>query len=353
MAEPSTGAGWRNDVPALLLAAVALGVVVRAVLVALPPLFVTDVAYYNAQAVSHLLGGVDPYGASYSVPPSLATPGAGFVFAYLPGVFAFLVPGDMGQGARLGLVACDIVVAASLILFKPKQGWLMASVFLLLPPVVVFSTSFLNDSLPAIAFLSLAMVLELRGSRLPAGIALGLALASSQEAWFVLPVYIAYSVRKRSFAPVAASILTAVAVLLPFVAWNASAFVSDTIIFQFQREAVPLLSLGPFGTNINPSLQGLFLEAGVGVPLAVRGALTALSLGYIVWRSKPGLDYLIWGSASAVALSLFLLAGDFFWSYLELPFVLGLFWAALRLEAHAEGASTLKEAESAVAAPSK
>jgi hypothetical protein len=352
MAEPSTGAGWRRVAPALLLAAVALGVAVRAVLVSLPPLFVTDVSYYNVQAVSHLLGGVDPYGASYSVPPALATQGAGNVFAYLPGVFAFIVPGDLGQGARLGLVACDLVVAASLILFKPRQGWLLASVFLLLPPIIVLSTSFLNDSLPAIAFLSSALVLEFKGRRLPAGIALGLALASSQEAWFVLPVYLAYSARRQSFAPVAVSILTAVAVAAPFVVWNPAAFVSDTLLFQFQRVAVPLISLGPFGTNINPSLQGFFLEAGAGVPLEVRGALTALFLGYIAWRSKPGLDYLLWGSAGAVAVSLFLLAGDFFWSYLELPFVLCLFWAALRLEARAKQTSMLKEADGGVAAPS-
>jgi hypothetical protein len=45
---------------------------------------------------------------------------------------------------------------------------------------------------------------------------------------------------------------------------------------------------------------------------------------------------------------MFLLAGDLFWSYLELPFVLLLLWSVPRVEG-AMGPSTLIEAEARVA----
>ena len=353
MSERTSGGGWIRGAPALLLAAVAAGVAARALLLALPPLFVTDVSFYNTQAAGYLLRGVDPYGAPYSVPLQLATSGAGSVFAYLPGVFAFLVPGDFGTGARVGLVACDLVIAGALVAAGRARGWLMASAFLLLPPIVLFSTSFLNDSLPAVAFLSVAVALEARGRHVPAGVLLGLALASSQEAWFVFPVYLAYSARRRSFRGAVASLLSAAAVVAPFAAWNFSAFVDDTVLFQFQRAALPLLSAGPFGTNVNPSLQGVLASAGAGLPVIARGGLTAALLALVAWRAKPTVTYLLWGSSVAVAGSLFLLAGDFYWSYLELPFVLGLLWAGLALDFGTDKASTLKEPETGVGSPVK
>ncbi|MDG7010916.1 MAG: hypothetical protein JRN57_02225 [Nitrososphaerota archaeon] len=341
MGEAHSGRGWRLPAPGLVLAALAAGIAIRALLLALPPLFVTDVAYYNVQAVGYILRGVDPYGASYSVPAALQTPGAANVFAYLPGVFVFLVPG--GADARVGLVACDVVAAVSLLLFRPGRGGQLGALFLLFPPAVLFSTSFLNDSLPSIAFVAVALLLESRGRRLFAAGALGLALASSQEAWFILPVYLAYSFRNRSYAPPLVTLAVGGATLAPFAAWGPAAFVSNTLLFQFQRPVAPLFSAGPFGLSVNPSLQGMLLGVGAALPLAARGAVAAGFLAYLLWRSKGAMSYLAWGSAASVAVSLFVLAGNFYWSYLELPFVLLLFWVALRPEGAADP-STLKDA---------
>ena len=341
MGEPSA-VGLRSGVPALVMAALAVGVAVRSVLLLLPPLFVTDVSYYNVQAVSYLLHGVDPYGAAYAVPPQLATPGARDLFAYLPGVFAFVVPGAFSEGARAGLVACDLVVAASLLALRPRAGGVLAALFLLFPPVVLFSTAFLSDSLPAIAFVSASLLLEGRGRHRPAAALMGLALASSQEAWLVFPVYAAYCMRNRRGLPPLVSLAVAGAVVAPFLAWSPGAFVSDTVLFQFGRQAAPLLSTGPFGANVNPSLQGILLAAGYAAPLAVRGGLAAAFVAAIVWRSKGGTSSLALGSAACVAVPLFLLAGDFYWSYLELPFVLLLFWGVPLVESLG-AASTLKE----------
>ncbi|MDE1858527.1 MAG: hypothetical protein KGI26_05640 [Thaumarchaeota archaeon] len=352
MGEQPAAFGWRSQVPGVVLAAIAVGLAVRVVLLSLPPLVFTDVSYYNAQAVGYLLRGVDPYGASYVVPPQLATPGAETVFAYLPGVFAFLVPGDFGSGARLGLVACDVVVAAALALYRPKVGGLMAALFLLLPPVVLLSTAFLNDSLPSVAFVSAAVLLEARGMRVPAAALFGLALASSQESWLIFPVYVAYSLRGRRPVGPLVSLGVGAAVVAPFALWNVQAFVSDTVFFQFQRAALPFVYSGPFGASVNPSLQGLLAYFGASAPLEARVAAAAAVIGVVAWRSKPNLGYLLWGSAAVVPLCLFVLAGNFFWSYLELPFVLALFWAVPRLESLL-GPSTLKDAEPRVGADSR
>lgn len=326
----------------MVLAGVALGVLVRVLLLAFPPLFFTDVSYYNVQAVRYLLQGVDPYGAAYSVPSVLATPGASNVFAYLPGVFAFIVPGVYGTGARVGLVASDLVIAGSLLSLR-RWGGVMAAIFLLFPPVVVFSTSFLNDALPAIAFMSVAVALEARGRGRGAAVFFGLAFASSQEAWFAFPVYCAYCLRGRRLALPALSAATAFLVAAPFLAWDAGAFVYDTVLFQFQRAPLPLFSSGPFGTNLNPSLQGLLLAVGASAPLVLRGAVALAVVMALAWRGSKSLEDLLAASAVGVAASLFLLSGDLFWGYLELPFVLGLLWGVLKIRSgEAADASTLK-----------
>jgi hypothetical protein len=321
---------WRSQVPGAVLLALAAGVALRAALLALPPLFVTDVYYYNAQAAAYLLRGVDPYGASYSVPPALRTPGAADVFAYLPGVFAFLVPGGLGGGGRAGLVACDLVVAGALVYARPRGGGAMAALYLLLPPVVLFSTAFLNDSLPSAAFLSAALALGSRGRPFSASVLWGLALASSQEAWLAFPVYVAYSARGRAVRYPFVSAGAAAAVVAPFAAWNPGALLSDTLLFQFQRPAVPLLSSGPFGVNVNPTLAGALSGLGAAPPLWLRGGLAAGVLAVAVWRSRDESGLALW-SAASVAICMFVIPGDFFWSYLELPLVFALFWGAERV----------------------
>ena len=308
------------------------GLAVRVALlvgVALHQSYLTDVSYYDAQAVRYLLSGVDPYGAAYSVPASLATPGAADVFAYLPGVFSFIVPaGALGPSA-LGMVAADLVVALSLWRLGPR-GALPSLAYFLFPPVVLFSTYFVNDSLPAIAFVAVAIMAQSRGRSKAGALLWGLAFGTSVEAWFVFPFYAAYSLRRGRAVPLALSILTAAAVVLPFFAWGPSAFLKDTVMFQFQRSSLPLFYPGPFGLNLNPSLQGVLASVGLSAPLAVRAVLALAVLALLLWRYDGSLRGLALGAASFAAASLFLVPGVSFWSYFELPLMLLAAWYALR-----------------------
>ena len=306
------------------------GVSIRLVLLILPPAFLTDVYYYDVQAVGYLLRGTDPYGAVYSVPASLATAGASQVFAYLPGVFSILAPTGAIWDPRLGLFICDILVAWSLFRLPGGRSGLQSSVYLLLPPTVLFSTWFLNDSLPAIAFLALAVLLETRKRPLAASLLWGISMAASQEAWFIFPLYAWHSLRNRRFVEVATSLAVALILVLPFLLWNTSAFLYDTLGFQFARHASSFISSGPFGMNVNPSLEGLLTGLGVSLPLAVRAGLVVLALLLILFRMKKSFTSLMLSSTLFVPVGLFLIAGDFFWSYLELPLVTLLAWSAIK-----------------------
>lgn len=319
----------------VLAVALAAGVAARLALLFFP-LAATDVAYYNAQAASFLLRGVDPYGAAYSVPANLATPGAENLFAYLPGVFLFLIP-----GGAVSLVACDAVVALALFCLPSPRRALWSAAFLLLPPFILFSTSFPNDALPAAAFAVAAVAMEARGRHPPAAVLWGLCFASSQEGWFLFPFYAAYSFRSRRFAELAGSLGVAALVVLPFLAWDPGAFVKDTLLFQLGRSPVAVISPGPFGVNVNPALQGILASLGTSAPLLVRGAGAAAVLAFLLWRGDRTLGSLLaYGSLFAAA-ALWFLSAEFFWSYLELPLILAFAWYALRQTG--ERSSMLKE----------
>lgn len=311
---------------------IASGVILRLVLLHVPGAPVTDVYYYDSQAANYLAKGADPYGNVYQVPQNLATPGASQVFAYLPGTFMFLLPAWGLSDVRLGMLAADIVIAASLYLTGSKKALAASALFFLFPPDILFSTWFVNDSLPAIAFISAALLLDRRDRTGLAALCWGASFASSQEAWLVLPFYVLYCVRKRSYRPIITSVLMAFLISAPFVIWDYSAFINDTIIFQFSRTAFPVLSNGPFGLNVNPSFEGILATFGTSAPLLVRGAVALFVLVLIVWKSKDGQSTLALSGAAFGSAGLFLLSANLFWAYLELSLFLSLYWFALRVE---------------------
>ncbi|MDG6937137.1 MAG: hypothetical protein JRN13_03450 [Nitrososphaerota archaeon] len=312
-----------------VLLALSIGLAARVTLLVANSHYFTDVSYYNAQAVGYLLRGVDPYGAFYAAPSGLATPGAAEVFAYLPGIFVFIAPAGALGAATLGMVATDLVTVVSLSLLGPR-GPLSSMAYFLFPPVVLFSTYLINDSLPAIAFVAVAMLAEAKGRPKTSAVFWGLAFGASVEAWLAFPFYAAFSLRRRRTIPPLLSVLTATAVALPFLAWDPAAFVLDTVLFQFQRSPLPLVYAGAFGPTLNPSLQGIFVSLGGSAPTALRVLLALAALAVLLWRCDGSLGALALGSGCFAAVALFLLPGVAFWSYFELPLMLLAAWYALR-----------------------
>lgn len=322
------GLDWRAE--SAVLAALFIGGGVRLLLLVLPAPFLTDVYYYDAQAAAFLVHGTDPYGQTYSVPLPLVTPGAGNIFAYLPGLFVFVVPAWALWDPRLGLVVADLLVAVCLWLLRTPRASFYSAAYILLPPTVLFSTWFINDGLPAITFILLAVFFERRHMVWPAGVLWGLSLASSQEAWLVFPFYAYLSIRRRNAWGPLVSIGSAAAVIVPFLLRNPVAFVNDTIVFQFSREAATFISTGPFGLNINPSLEGVLRSFGLSLPLLIRGVIAAMVFLLILLKTRRTLSSTLFSAALFSVVGLVILAGNVYWAYFELPFALLLAWGALR-----------------------
>ncbi|MDV3294069.1 MAG: hypothetical protein LYZ70_07340 [Nitrososphaerales archaeon] len=294
----------------------------------LPPLL--DVYYYDTQAAQAILRGIDPYGFNFvAIPAWLATPGASNVFVYLPGVVLFLAPFASVWDIRLGLIAADLLVAWGIYAIGGNRARTATLVYLLLPFTPLFSTSYPNNTLVAMAFLGPSVVFWLRGRNVYASILFGVALASSQFTWLLYPIFAIWSLRSGRFRYALSSAVVAFALTLPFLLSNWSTFINDTLFFEFSRTPRTIISAAAFGLNVNPTLNGITTSLfGASVPFVVRGLATLAALVYALSKSKELSGVLLNGSWF-ILLAIFLLPNVFSWWYLELPFQLLLMWFVL------------------------
>ncbi len=312
----------RKTLAAIVVAAIAA----RLLLLAIPFTFTPDTYYYDTQAVQAVISGHDPYGHHYVVPPSLQTSGAENSFAYLPGVVLLLLPFGAAGDVRLGLVACDIIVAYALYSLGGKWSTASSGAYLLVPFTILFSTWYPNNTLVGMAFLGVAVAAWARGKPLLSACFVGLSLASSQLAWLFYPFILFNNLKARRFKETALGLVVASAVAAPFLAWNPGAFIHDTVQFEFGRPVQQLLTPEPFGFNVNPTLSGLSASIfGITIPVALKAVLILVLLAFLIRRSSSLPRVLLTGSYFLLA-SVFALPNDFSWWYLELPFQLLLAW---------------------------
>jgi uncharacterized membrane protein len=108
-----------------------------------------------------------------------------------------------------------------------------------------------DNDLPMIGLLLAAVLAITRRRFLPAAILMGVAIATKQTAVIALPVLVAFAFAQGvtwralpRYAGLAA--VTMAALLVPFIAWNASAFVHDTVLYNLGSgaEAYPIQGIG-------------------------------------------------------------------------------------------------------------
>jgi uncharacterized membrane protein len=209
--------------------------------------------------------GVDPYGFDYTGTGLERAPwGQPFPnpalhhLDYWPGtivlplpiqaVFQFLVG---WWDERIWLLAAGAAVFLLLRWLVPGTAGRMAAIaFFLLPGHSLLAVLGDND-LPMIGLLLAATLAMTRGRLLPAAILMGLAIATKQTALIALPVLVAFSfahgVSWRTLPRYASlAVLTMAAMLAPFIAWNALAFVRDTVLYNVGSgaEAYPIQGIG-------------------------------------------------------------------------------------------------------------
>lgn len=320
---------WRRHAAPAAAAVIVIGVVARCALIAAPFSYIPDVFYYDTQAAKALLIGSNPYGHPYAVPPTLATAGAGSVFAYLPGVVEFLTPFAAFTDVRVGLVICDVLVAAALFSLKGRWSWPIGAAYMLLPTSILFSTWYPNDTLVGMAFLGLSIATRQRGNRWVSSALLGASLASSQLVWLLYPFILLTDLRGGKVRESVVAVLIAAAAVTPFLLWNPAVFLSNTVSFQFSRPVQAVLTAQPFGVNVNPTISGLSMTLfGATIPLAVRVGVALAAAVLLLWKSSASLKALFNGSLF-VLVGIFVLPNDFSWWYLELPLMTLMVWAIL------------------------
>ena len=299
LARPQTKALTIAAVVAVLYALPVLGAILRWHLVASPRALIGDGAFQTQLAGDFVLQGQDPYGADYGRAGLAAAPwGESFPSPALhhlvtwPGQFLFPLPLQALTKLVLGwwdervflLVAGAAIWLLLGALFPGIPGRMAAVAFFLVPGHSLLAVLGDND-LPVVALLLAALLAAQRRRFLLMGLLLGCAIVTKQHALLAVPLIVTWAVVRGADArTVARAALTALAgvagFILPFVLWDAGAFVRDTVIFLIGSgtDAYPINGFG---------LSAMLLSTGVihGPRDAFPFALLELVAAGAVWAA--------------------------------------------------------------------
>lgn len=297
-----------------------------------PYLFVHDGAVQTEDAIAALRSGENPYAIDYRSRTFGAFPD-GFSEAtrpnpawthhiYLPLQLLVGLPVAVVSEALWNWFDVRVLYAFSFVLLmvclvlltKNKEQRLIVLIFGLFNPLFLpFFVAGFNDVF-WLGWIALGALLLGRQRFGWAALAFGLAFASKQSAWFLLPFYVAYLyatangprrwlVVGRRLWP---AILTATVVMVPFFAWSPSDFIDDAIRYGTGSAELSypisgfglsqlLLSAGVIASKWD-QYPFWILQAAVGIPLlfwlvrrvirapSVAGTLTAFGLfSFAVW----------------------------------------------------------------------
>ena len=252
-----------------------LGAIIRWHLVPSTTALIGDGAYQIQLARNLLLRGVDPYGFDYTGTGLERTPwGQPFPnpalhhLDYWPGTIVLPLPLQAAfqfvagwWDERIWLLLAGAAVFVLLRWLLPGAAGRVAAVaFFLIPGHSLLAVLGDND-LPMIALLLAATLAIARRRFVPAAIIIGLAIATKQTALIAVPVLVGWGFANgigwRTLSRYAGLAALAVAALIgPFILWNASAFVRDTVLYNVGSgaEAYPIQGIG---------LSSWLLQAGI------------------------------------------------------------------------------------------
>jgi len=279
-----------------LYAVPVVGAIIRWHVVPAPMALIGDGAYQTQLAGEFLLRGIDPYGADYAAAGLGAAPwGETFASPALHHLVTW--PGQFLWPLPLQLVARPLgwwderiflLVAAGLTwwllsrLFPGVPGRLAATAFFLIPGHSLVAVLGDND-LPMLALVLAALLAADRRRYLLMGLLLGLAVMTKQHALLAVPLIGAWAVVRGAdlrelIRAAALATVAALAILAPFLLWNAGAFIRDTIVF--------VAGSGPDAYPINGfGLSALLLSNGVihGAREAFPFAAVEVVVGVAIW----------------------------------------------------------------------
>ncbi len=298
-----------------------------------PNFFVQDGLVQSEAATGFVLAGKDPYGADYRNTPmgqwqfqigELTVNPALDHYAYMPLTFLLPLPVQVLVGNTwtwfdhrvVYLLFFVAVLVLSMLLVDESSKRLMLLMLISLNPLFVpFFIEGRNDVLTLFWWL-LTLVLLKRGRLVGSAIALGLACATKQLAWFFVPFYLVYIAGSGTFAqrvarlkrPLLFLIGAFMIVVLPWFLSNPTAFLTDITYFQSGPSAagfpidgvsigILLMSAGLIKSNSDP-FPFWILQIVVGLPLLVAMLLRQ-------WR-QPDLGFAMIGYGVILFVTAFL-----------------------------------------------
>src|SRR5438094_1982239 len=284
-----------------LYAVPVVGAIIRWHAVPSPTALIGDGAYQTQLAGDFLLRGIDPYGADYAAAGLSAAPwGETFASPALhhlvtwPGQFLWPLPLQLAaQSLGWWDERIFLLIAAGLTwwllsrLFPGVPGRLAATALFLIPGHSLVAVLGDND-LPMLALVLAALLAADRRRYLLMGLLLGLAVVTKQHALLAVPLVATWAVvRGADFrgliraAGVAA--IAGLAVVAPFVVWNAGALLHDTVVLLAGSglDAYPINGFG---------LSALLLSSGVipdprgAFPFALIELIVGTGVWFLGWR---------------------------------------------------------------------
>jgi len=235
------------------------------------------------EAAKALLEGHDPYATTYLHGPLEAWPiGTRRHYPYLPAMLLLGVPRALAPrlplaDARLAFLAATTAALAVALARMRAERRRAAFQILLVPPVAGMLLSGGGDDVAVAALMVLAIALAARGRPGWAGIVAGLAAAAKQPAWILVPFVVAAARhgngrRARGRATLGA-VGTATTITLPFILWDAGAFVRDTVLFPLgygkPKTFHPTLTPGVIIARAFPGARGWVGGAGAAIVVAL------------------------------------------------------------------------------------
>jgi hypothetical protein len=300
-----------------------------------PGLHAQSEAIVTEEAATALLDGRDPYAATYEGALAERPLGTRSHFPYLPAMLGFGLPRALDgrsalADARIAFALATLVAGlASLWMWRTSgERRLRAAQVLAILPTGALPMVAGGDDLPVLALMLFSLVLVGERKAGWAGAVAGLAAAMKQTAWPLLP-FLVLAARlpggraglRRVMVPATA---VPAALILPFLAWDPSAFLEDVVLFP--------LGLGEQATAAGTTTVGTLLVAAFPASrtaLVVAFALIVAGMaGYLLIRRPPATIAQAAGQAGLVMAVALVLAPAARFGYVIYPVNLVL-WAGL------------------------
>lgn len=241
------------------------------------------------EGATSLLHGRDPYAAAYDRGPLAGRPAPTRTHVpYPPGMLVFGVPKAVagagpGTDARVWFLVVSLSVAIPALRRMRTDGdgrLLVFQVLFALPTGAMLIATGGHD-LPVLAALLAGFVLLDAGRPVASGLAAGAALAMRQTSVLALPFLLAIAPREHRRRHLVAALLPPFVLTVPFLLWDAGAFVEDVIRFPLGLGSGPSAARTP---TLGRLLVDLAPAAGTTITIILVAAIVVATVALVAVR---------------------------------------------------------------------